>query len=65
MTRKETHLDNNRRKGSDKKREKYDKNGKYNRKKKESISGLVEQEKFTENTVGKTNIKKEVSIVLD
>ena len=46
MTHKEKHLDNKRRKGSDKKREKYEKNGKYNRKKRESISGLIEKEEF-------------------
>lgn len=65
MTHKEKYLDNKRKKGSDKKREKYEKNGKYNRKKIESNSTLVEKEIYTQHIVGKSTMKKGVSIVLD
>ena len=65
MTHKEKHLDNKRRKGSDKKHEKYEKNGKYNRKKIESSSGLVEKEIYKEHNVGDKKKKKGVLVVLD
>ncbi len=65
MTHKENYLDNKRKKGSDKKREKYEKNGKYSRKKVESNSALVEKEIYTPQSVGKISNKKGISILLD
>ena len=46
MPHKENRLDNKRKKGDDKKREKTDKNGKYNRQKIESKVGMVEPEVY-------------------
>jgi hypothetical protein len=65
MTHKEKHLDNKRRKGGDKKREKYEQGGKYNRKKIDSKSGLIEQEQYKESYVGKAKKKKGVPILMD
>jgi len=65
MTHKENYLDNKRKKGSNKKREKYEKNGKYNRKKIETNSTLVEKEIYRPNSVGKFTNKKGISILLD
>ena len=44
---------------------KYEKNGKYNRKKIESSSGLVEKEIYKEHNVGDKKKKKGVLVVLD
>ena len=65
MTHKEKQLDNKRRKGCEKKREKYEKNGKYNRRKIENNSILVEKENYTVVNIGKSRNKKGVPIVID
>lgn len=58
MPHKENYIDNKRKKGADKKREKTDKNGKYNRQKIESKVGMVEPDIFVPSMVGKTSKKK-------
>lgn len=58
MPNKENYIDTKRKKGNDKKREKSDKNGKYNRRKIESKVGIVEPECFLPSDVGKSRKKK-------
>lgn len=57
MPHKENRLDNKRKKGDDKKKEKTDKNGKYNRQKIESKVGMVEPEVFVPSIAGKPSKK--------
>ena len=63
MPHKENYIDNKRKKGADKKREKTDKNGKYNRQKIESKVGMVEPDIFVPSIVGKSSKKKGVVLL--
>ena len=63
MPHKENYIDTKRKKGPDKKREKTDKNGKYNRQKIESKVGMVEPDIFVPSMVGKARKKKGVILL--
>lgn len=63
MPHKENRLDGKRKKGDDKKKEKTDRNGKYNRRKIESKIGMVEPESFVPGIVGKPSKKKGIQVL--
>lgn len=65
MTHKEKHLENSRRNKDDKMKERYNKKGKYNRRKIDNKNSLIEQEVFLEKELGKKQKKKWVDIQLD